>query len=146
MEAEVTYIAKDGRRFTDALQCEEYEKTIGIVPGSVADFIRNLRELPSENYISGSIMVQTNIDTGTSFQNFVSSSMDEDDDESDPLFSEKSITTTVSEAIERLSKLYKPDAPCQYICLVADKVSTQKGIILANINKQIFENARRQSK
>ena len=45
MEVEkIIYKAKDGRLFYDPLECEDYEKTIGILPGSVGDLINELEK------------------------------------------------------------------------------------------------------
>ena len=141
MEIDVTYVAKDGRRFTDALKCQDYEKTIGIIPGSVGDFICQLEQMPQEHFISGSVMVRTKTGKGMSFQNFVSRAMDDDIEESDPLFSEKAITTTVAQAIEAISHLYDRDFPIQDICMVCEKVQSGTGVIMANINRDLFNNA-----
>ena len=135
------YIAKDGRRFTDALECQDYEKTIGVIPGSVGDFICQLEKMPQEHYISGAVMVRTKTGKGMSFQSFVSRAMDDDTEESDPLFSEKAITTTVAQAIKAITHLYDKDLPIQYICMVCEKVQSDTGVIMANINRELFNNA-----
>lgn len=58
MEILATYIAKDGKTFNDPLKCEEYEKGLGIVKGSVADVIRWLRQLKAETYLHGLVYVR----------------------------------------------------------------------------------------
>lgn len=141
MDAEVFYIAKDGMRFTDALKCQEYEKTIGVIPGSIGEFICQLEKMPQEHYIKGALMVRAKTDKRPSFHSFVSSAMDEDTEESDPLFSEKAITTTVAQAIDVITRLYDKDAPVQYICLVCEKVTSSVGTIMASINRELFDNA-----
>ena len=141
MEIDVTYVAKDGMRFTDALKCQDYEKTLGVIPGSVGDFICQLEKMPQEHYISGSVMVRTKTGKGMSFQSFVSRAVDDDIEESDPLFSEKAITTTVAQAIRCITHLYDKDSPIQYICMVCEKVKSESGIIMANINRELFDNA-----
>lgn len=56
----IFYKAKDGRIFTDPLECEEYEKTIGIVKGSAADFIRYLEKVyKPETYVHGVVYLRT---------------------------------------------------------------------------------------
>lgn len=55
----IMYEAKDGAIFWDPIECQEYEKRIGIIPGSVADVIRSLEEIPDDPYCSGRVVVQT---------------------------------------------------------------------------------------
>lgn len=56
----IFYKAKDGRVFTDPLECEEYEKTIGIVKGSAAHIIQILEEeRRPETYVHGIVFLVT---------------------------------------------------------------------------------------
>lgn len=55
----IFYKAKDGRIFTDPLECEEYEKTIDIVKGSAAHVIQILGELRPETYVHGIVYLVT---------------------------------------------------------------------------------------
>lgn len=52
----IYYKAKDGRLFTDPLKCEQYEKTIGILPGSIADMVQHIKEnIGDAKYVSGAV-------------------------------------------------------------------------------------------
>ncbi len=65
MEVEITYIAKDGRRFADPIQCEEYEKTVGVLKDSVAGLILELDKHNENDYITGVVFIRHRKD-GTS--------------------------------------------------------------------------------
>lgn len=55
----IMYEAKDGAVFWDPIECQEYEKRIGFIPGSVADVIRSLEEIPDDPYCSGRVIVHS---------------------------------------------------------------------------------------
>ena len=40
----IIYKAKDGRTFTDPLKCEEYEKNLGAINGSIGELVKILEE------------------------------------------------------------------------------------------------------
>lgn len=142
MEAEVTYIAKDGRRFTDALQCEAYEKSIGIPQGSVASLIQELEkaqeEQPDCKYVNGVVAAYE----GSSFPrlcHFTTMPFDNDTEESDPLIGEKSLSVTVDDAIRYLRKRFQDDAPCQYMLWLSKCITCWAGgPLLMNYNTNMF--------
>lgn len=53
MDIDITYTAKDGRRFSDPYECEEYEKRLGTEPGTVARARIDLKELGEDKYVFG---------------------------------------------------------------------------------------------
>ena len=53
MDINITYTAKDGRRFSDPYECEEYEKRLGTEPGTVARARIDLKELGEDKYVFG---------------------------------------------------------------------------------------------
>lgn len=65
--ATIYYKAKDGRLFTDPLKCEEYEKTIGILDGSVGALIEALEKWDPETYIHGVVYVKHKDGTKTTY-------------------------------------------------------------------------------
>lgn len=141
MEAEVTYIAKDGKRFTDALQCSEYEKTIGIIQGSVASLIQALEEHQEKNpeckYVNG-VVTAYNGSSCPRIWHFMTVPYDDDTEESDPLIGEKSISITVEDAIGILRKRFKADAPCQYTLWMSKFITESDGPIMMNYNADMF--------
>ena len=57
MEVELVYYAKDGRKFSDPLKCQEYEKTLDHYPGTVARAKIDLASLGENLFISGLLVV-----------------------------------------------------------------------------------------
>lgn len=53
MDINITYTAKDGRRFRDPYECEKYEKRLGTEPGTVARARIDLKELGEDKYVFG---------------------------------------------------------------------------------------------
>ena len=58
MDIDVVYKAKDGRRFSDPYECEEYEKRLGTEPGTVARARIDLKELGENRYVFGMLKVR----------------------------------------------------------------------------------------
>lgn len=58
MDINITYTAKDGRRFHDPYECEEYEKRLGSEPGTVARARIDLKELGENEYVFGMLKVR----------------------------------------------------------------------------------------
>ena len=58
MDIDVTYTAKDGRRFHDPYECEEYEKRLGSEPGTVGRARIDLKELGENMYVFGLLKVR----------------------------------------------------------------------------------------
>ena len=58
MDINVIYTAKDGRRFNDPFECEEYEKRLGTEPGTVARARIDLKELGENEYVHGLLKVR----------------------------------------------------------------------------------------
>ena len=58
MDIDVIYKAKDGKRFRDPYECEEYEKRLGTKPGTVARARIDLKELGENTYVFGMLKVR----------------------------------------------------------------------------------------
>lgn len=58
MDINVIYTAKDGRRFNDPYECEEYEKRLGTEPGTVARARIDLKALGENEYVFGLLKVR----------------------------------------------------------------------------------------
>lgn len=58
MDIDITYTAKDGRRFSDPYECEEYEKRLGTEPGTVARARIDLKDLGEQEYVFGLLKVR----------------------------------------------------------------------------------------
>ena len=133
----IFYKAKDGRIFTDPLKCEEYEKTIGILPGSVGDLIRELEKLNPAEYIDAIVMIKAS-DGNISF--FIRGTVCLDDwlesyvNVNNLRESQRYMYDTVGNFAKRLKQLNKDDM-CQYMVIHADNLQMSKAGIMANFNK-----------
>ena len=58
MDIDITYTAKDGRRFNDPYECEAYEKRLGTEPGTVARARIDLKEIGEDKYVFGLLKVR----------------------------------------------------------------------------------------
>jgi hypothetical protein len=58
MDINITYTAKDGRKFGDPYECEEYEKRLGTVAGTVARTRIDLKAIGEKKYVFGMLKVR----------------------------------------------------------------------------------------
>ena len=58
MDINITYTAKDGRRFNDPYECEKYEKRLGTKAGTVGRARIDLKELGEDRYVFGMLKVR----------------------------------------------------------------------------------------
>ena len=58
MDIDVIYKAKDGQRFSDPYECEEYEKRLGTEPGTVGRARIDLKEIGENKYVFGLLKVR----------------------------------------------------------------------------------------
>ena len=75
MDINVIYTAKDGRRFSDPFECEEYEKRLGTRPGTVARARIDLKALGENKYVFG--MLKVRHDDVNHYRTYVTRSVDE---------------------------------------------------------------------
>ena len=142
--AEIYYRAKDGKIFTDPIQCEEYEKNIGIIPGSVGALIQYLGELEPKTYIFGMVLVKENgaiqanltptICCDRLLQDYVNVSDLRED--------QRYIYSTVEDLVRMLKKTDK-DYPCEWIIMFSNDINFKKFGIMSLHNQQIWEKAKK---
>ena len=58
MTTEIIYTARDGKKFHDKRECEEYEKRLGTEPGTVGRARIDLKELGEDKYVHGLLKVR----------------------------------------------------------------------------------------
>ena len=141
--AEIYYKAKDGKIFTDPLECEEYEKTIGILKGSVAELIRTLENTAKpENYVFGIVLVRR-LDYGANLYIRCTVCIDrklEDYVNVENLSKEQRYEfATVSDLIQALKK-EEQDLPCQYMLIWSENIDLSDAGVLSNYNKAAWRN------
>ena len=138
----IIYKAKDGRIFFDPLECEDYEKTIGVLPGSVGDFIVEMeKQTKPDNFIFGIVKVQDGEMSSIYTRCTVCvDNMLEDYVNVDNLSDEKRYSvSTAGELIDTMKQLDK-DLPCQYFILFSEDINFKCSGIMANYNKKAWSN------
>ena len=137
----IFYRAKDGRIFTDPLKCEAYEKTIGILQGSVGMLVNELEKHNAESYINGMVLVKTRkgmdaaIMLSASLDDYLESFVNVNDLTKDQRY----IYETVGGLIKYLAR-YDKDLPCQYMILLSDTPDSAKSkTAMANYNPEIWK-------
>lgn len=137
--ASIIYEAKDGRLFHDPLECEEYEKTIGILPGTVGALIKSLEELSPTDYIMGMVIVKE--EECCCFyrrETVCCDSLLEDFVNIKELTKEQRyLYETVGDFIEELKKTNK-DYPCQYMLAHSSNINMRPSAVMSNYNEKVW--------
>lgn len=136
--AEIYYKAKDGKIFLDPLECEEYEKKIGILDGSVGDLIHTLEKVAQpKDYIFGIALVRkpngaANVYTrctayiGYKLEDYVNV----ENLSKEQLYE----SATVDDLIQALKQEDK-DLPCQYFLIWSENIDMHGFSMMSNHNK-----------
>lgn len=139
------YIAKDGRRFRDPLECEDYEKTLDIINGSVGDLIRTLEEYDPYTYIFGTVLIKGAEGKGSTIYTRCTVNVDyllEDYVNVENLSDVKrNCIATMGELADSLKKNEDKDAPCQYFIVFCNNLQFKKPGCLANFNRQAWSDS-----
>ncbi len=121
MDIDVVYKAKDGRRFNDPYECEEYEKRLGTKAGTVARARIDLKALGEDRYVFG--MLKVRHDGFTNYRSYVTRCVDEklEDyvDVSSLDVDKRWIRSTIGEVLRDMEQ-YSDDDPCEYEFLYCD--------------------------
>lgn len=118
----IFYKAKDGRIFTDPLACEEYEKTIGIVKGSVGAMLLDVeKHMPEKKgYVAG--LVQVKDGEGVKLWIYAIYCIDDRLESFVNVNNLQPEQRYVSTTVEKLFEDFKDvdhDNPCQYMLLLS---------------------------
>lgn len=137
----IFYRAKDGRIFEDPLKCEEYEKTIGIISGSCADFIRYLEEKHKPSiYVHGLVFVR-NSDGSSAIHSCCtvncSDKLESYVNVKDLIEGQLYITTTVADVI-RFLKRWDKDSPVQYMLTFSEDIRMEHPGIMSMSNPKVW--------
>jgi len=138
----ILYKAKDGRIFEDPLKCEEYEKTIGIISGSCADFIRYLEERYKPSlYVHGLVFVR-NPDGSASVHSCCtvncSDKLESYVNVKDLTEEQLYIKTTVADVI-RFLKRWDKDSPVQYMLTFSEDIRMEHPSIMSMSNPKVWD-------
>ena len=138
----IFYKAKDGRIFTDPLECEEYEKTIDIVKGSAADFIQYLEsKISPKTYVHGVLYLKTP-DGKKNILNCITACCDMQLGtfvNVDDLAPEQRYIFTTIEDVIRFLKKFDKDSPVQYMLTFSDNVDFEKPGVMAMCNNNVWD-------
>lgn len=142
MEILTNYMTKDGKMFSDPLECEAYEKGLGIVPGSVADVVRFMEEKrkPGE-YLSGLVFVRKQNGDGAAFQcdtRNIDDKLEAYVNVENLTWAQRYITTTVKDLTGWL-KNFDQDCPVQYFLIFSEDIDMGKNGIMAQTNPKIWK-------
>ena len=123
MEAELRYYAKDGRQFTDPLRCQEYERTLGLLPGTVGKAKVDLKAFGEDKYVTAIVCVLH--DDKSYSHTFITMKIDhllEDYVNVNDLMDEKRYETATIRSILSALDLYDDDDLCEYTILYSDSM------------------------
>ena len=141
MEIYQRYIAKDGRMFDDALECQEHEKTLGIIPGSVGELVKTMEKvLKRDQYIFAIVKVRG----GDVNSVYIRATMSVDDMLEDYVNVENLTeqqrykAATVGELIDTLKKVDK-DLPCQFFIVFSDNIELGNAGCMASNNQNVWD-------
>ncbi len=115
MDINITYTAKDGTRFSDPYECEQYEKRLGTEAGTVGRARIDLKELGEEKYVFG--MLKVRHENTNHYRTYVTYCVDynlEDYVNVNELDVDKRwIRSTISEVLRDMEQ-YNDDDLCEY--------------------------------
>jgi hypothetical protein len=121
MDINVMYTAKDGRRFHDPYECEEYEKRLGTEPGTVGRARIDLKELGEDKYVFGILKVRH--DGSNHYRTYVTRCVDEKLEDYVNVSSldvdKRWIRSTIGEVLRDMEQ-YSDDDPCEYEFIYCD--------------------------
>lgn len=141
MEAEVYYVAKDGRRFTDPLKCEDYEKTVGVLKNSVADVMLELDKHDENDYIFGIVMIRHRKDGSSTvhirFTGCVDSMLESFVNVGDLREDQRYMTSTFGE-LKQVLRQYDKDDWVQYMIVYSSSLEFEHPGIMASYNPMVW--------
>lgn len=140
MEVEtIIYKAKDGRTFTDPLACEDYEKTLGIVPNSVGNLVQLLEKKDPNDYIFGIVLIKDKDEYNACLKCTVCLDDKLEDFVSPDALTEEQryMSETIGEFLKFLRKKDQ-DSPCQWFIAYSSELSMGKCGMMANFNRKCW--------
>ena len=121
MDIDVIYKAKDGMRFNDPYECEEYEKRLGSEPGTVGRARIDLKALGENEYVFGLLKVKH--DGIKCYRTYVTRCVDEKLEDyvnvSELDADKRWIVSNIGNVLHDMEQ-YNDDDPCEYEFLFCD--------------------------
>lgn len=134
----IIYKAKDGRIFTDPLECEQYEKTIGIVSGSIADMVQYVKDNAGDaKYVSGAVYYR--MPDGKKVFHSISTLRIDDKLEAfvnvkDLTEEQRHIAMTMEDFLAYYGKEEMRDFPCQFLLSFSNNYAKDIVAVIGNGN------------
>ena len=138
----IFYKAKDGRLFDDPLKCEDYERTLGIVPGSVGELISNLeKQTKPEDYVDGLVLVRKQDGSGSMYKRStvcIDEKLEDYVNVENLSKEQRYESATVGGLLSQLKEVDK-DLPCQYFLIWSKDIDMSNFGMMANYNKEAWK-------
>ena len=139
----IFYKAKDGRVFTDPLECEAYESRLGTVPGTVASLILDLAKMDPETYIRGIVYIRRKNGTKVTYSHFtacVDDKLESFVNVRDLSDEQRCIVCKVKDLVLALKDEDRDD-PEQHTILSSRDIMMEKNVSIdANWNHKVWDN------
>ena len=136
MEIEtIIYKAKDGRTFTDPLKCEEYEKNLGVIPGTIGELVKILEGKNPDHQVCLLVMWWDKEKKKIQMEPCLSVKIADDDD---AMAFEKDRIIKVKSALKYLRKLPQ-DEQAQWMGWVTESFAAEMCTITCNSNPRLFD-------
>ena len=137
----IIYKAKDGKIFFDPLRCEEYERNLGVLQGSVGALVKDLEQIDAAHYIFGLVLVRMSDGSKSVYSRCTvcADCLLEDFVNPDNLTQQQRyIYETVGNFLDVLKKLDQ-DLPCQYMLMTSGSISFDGLGLMANHNEKAWK-------
>ena len=131
----IIYKAKDGRTFTDPLKCEEYEKNLGVIPGTIGELVKILEEKNPDHLVCLLVMSWDKEKKQIQMDPFLSVKIADDDD---TMAFEKDRIVKVKSVLKYLRKLPQ-DAQAQWMGWVTESFTAEMCTTLSSCNPRLFD-------
>lgn len=131
----IIYKAKDGRTFTDPLKCEEYEKNLGVIPGTIGELVKILEEKNPDHQVCLLVMWWDKEKKRIQMEPCLSVKIADDDD---AMAFEKDRIIKVKSALKYLRKLPQ-DEQAQWMGWVTESFANDMCTVMANTNRRLFD-------
>ena len=131
----IIYKAKDGRTFTDPLKCEEYEKHLGVINGSIGELVKILEKYSPEHQVCLLVMWWDKEKKKIQMEPCLSVKIADDDD---AMAFEKDRIVKVKSVLKYLRKLPQ-DAQAQWMGWVTESFTAEMCTAVSSCNPRLFD-------
>lgn len=148
MKIETIYIAKDGTRFADPLICQDYEKNLAKIPGTVGCTKLELKALGEDKYVTGMLKVKSE-EKGLQFHHFVTVCLDhilEHYVNINDLSEDQRWKVSTVKNILKILDQYEETDDCEYEFVYSDNKYFKKSGCTRSYNQAFWNRAKNENK